>query len=351
MRSNLTEDIKQSWKISKAGSFKRLRIVKDHLKTLEPGKIRIKLKCIGLNFADLFAITGLYSATPKGEFIPGLEYSGTICDINKKSSRFKIGDPVMGISRFSAYSNYVDIPEDYLIKKPESWTYQQAAAFPVQTLTALYALKHLGNFKKNQHVLIHSAAGGVGLQAMRIAKKMNGNPIGTVSSEKKKQFLLKQGFNHVFIRSGKLKHELYHFFDNKKLHLVLDAIGGKIQKDSYELLSPTGRLIVFGAAEFTPGKNRAKLFTSLINYLKRPKYDPLIMVNQNKSVMAFNLIWLWDELQLLKEMVIELEMLNMDPPYVGHSFSFGQVPEALQLLRSGNSIGKVVINIDQKDFE
>ncbi|WP_396586937.1 zinc-binding dehydrogenase [Bermanella sp. R86510] len=329
------------WRTHKAGAIDRLQLEADTLGDLPAEQVRINVKSIGLNFADIFAITGLYSATPKGSFVPGLEFSGEV--IESRSEVFKVGDKVMGVTRFGGYSSVIDSPAHYLTALPESWSYQQGAAYLVQTLTAYYALTELGNIKAKQTVLIHSAAGGVGLQAMKLVTAMGGQPVGTVSSEHKAAYLKEQGFNQVLVRDASFRKQLQQsglLFD-----LVLDGVGGEVQKASFDCLSPMGRLIVFGAAEFTPGKNRPNYISTIFKYLKRPKYDVMDMISDNKSVMAFNLIWLWEQVGYLTKLMKDMQTIEISAPHVGHAFAFADAKAAIECLREGNTIGKVVLNV------
>ena len=153
----------------KAGNLKNLRQVKEDLEDPAELELQVEVKAIGLNFADIFAIMGLYSATPKGPFIPGLEYSGIVIKVGSKVDTFKPGDRVMGVSRFGAYTTHINSDYRYLSVIPGAWSYEEGAAYLVQVLTAYYALVVLGSLQKGQTVLIHSAAGGVGLWAQQIA--------------------------------------------------------------------------------------------------------------------------------------------------------------------------------------
>jgi len=333
------------WRTPKAGQIKNLSLQYESMSPLKPDQVRIKTRAVGLNFADIFALTGLYSATPSGAFIPGLELSGEIEEVGTEVSEFKSGDRVMAVTRFGGYVDRIDISPAYCSHIPSDWSMEQAAAFLVQTATAWYALKNLGNAQPGQRVLIHSAAGGVGLQAMKICQAMGLMAIGTVRSRKKKEFLQEQGFSHILVRSSNFLQELQQELSGAPLHLVLDAIGGKVQQESFEALAPMGRLVIFGAATFTPGKNRPNFLKLLWHYLKRPKFDPLQMISANKSILAFNLIWLWQEWQLFHSILQEINQLAIKAPYVGHSYPFEKAHEALEILRSGKTIGKVVLKV------
>lgn len=333
------------WSTAKAGAIQRLTLIEEELPELADDEVETTVKAVGLNFADIFAITGLYSATPEGRFIPGLEYSGVVNRVGKNCSRFKVGDRIMAVSRFGGYASIIQSKEDYLVALPNDWSFSQGAAYLTQTLTAWYALNDLGGIKPGHDVLVQSAAGGVGLQAMKLIKALGGNSIGTVSSEHKVQFLADLGFE-AWLREPSFGAQLKR--EKRTFDLVLDAIGGEVQTASFNALNPMGRLVVFGAAEFTPGKNRPNYLKAAWKYLRRPKYDVMDMISENRSVMAFNLIWLWDQVELMKELLNTMMAVEITPPYVGHEFDFEQAHEAIDCLRSGKTIGKVVLLINSE---
>ncbi len=334
---------RQIWRTPKAGNLADLRLQSEPLPPLAEGAVRVAVQSVGLNFADIFALTGLYSATPSGAFVPGLEFAGVVSE--SKSSQWRLGDRVMGCIRFGAYATSVDVAPHQLSVLPDDWSFAQGAAYLVQTFTAWYALTDLGAMAPGRLTLIHSAAGGVGLQAMRICAARGVPVIGTVSDENKKAFLHQQGFAEVLVRGEKFSEQLQHQLAGRSLYLVLDAIGGTVQKASFDALAPTGRLVVFGAAEYAPGKHRPNWLKMAIKYLTRPRYDALAMISDNKSVLAFNLIWLWQNQTLFSQLLADVNALKLSPPHVGHCFDFADAPSALECLRSGRSIGKVVLSV------
>ena len=332
------------YRVFKKGSLDRLNYVEESLPELQDGEVSLNVKSIGLNFADIFAIKGLYSATPKGSFIPGLEYSGEIS--NPGSSSFQKGDRVMGITKFGAYADRLNIDHRYLTKIPDNWNFAEAAAFQVQALTAYYALKPLGNFQPGQKVLIHSAAGGVGIWANRLAKEMGGFTIGAVGSEAKFDLLKEEGYDRVMTR-GKDFLKSYHKQVGKEIrpHLVLECIGGKVLMDSYKQMERMGRLISYGSASFSNNSKGVNYLSLIFKYIRRPKFDTMKMMSSNKSVMAFNLIWLFDQVHLYEQYMQEVMSYSIGKPRVGHEFSFSEAPNALMLFQSGKTTGKVVLNI------
>ena len=332
-----------SYRMSKAGSINNIKLVDENLPDLKENEVTVEVKAIGLNFADLFAIQGLYSATPKGSFVPGLEYSGIIISAGSEIRNFQVGDKVMGAIRFGAYTTHLNIDHRYILKLPEGWTFDEGASFIVQSLTAYYSLIELGSIKPNNTVLIHSAAGGVGIYANRIAKKFNAFTIGTIGSESKRNFLINEDYDSVIVRGNDFGKQLKSALEERKLNLVLESIGGKVFEESFKALASSGRIIIYGGAQFMSQSSRPNYFNVFYKFLTRPKVDPLSLSNINKSVMGFNLIYLWDRPDELNTMAIEILKMNLKPPYIGKVFSFKHLIEALRYFQTGRSIGKVVV--------
>jgi alcohol dehydrogenase len=336
---------RRCYRIPKAGSLKNLKLITEKLDAPAANEVTVAVKVIGLNYADLFAVMGLYSATPKGSFVPGLEYAGEIIALGKDVKNIKLGDKVMGVTRFGAYTSHLNIDAQYVIPLPQGWSYEQGAAFPVQVLTAYYALVTLGNLQKGQTVLIHSAAGGVGLLANRIAKRLGAFTIGVVGHESKISKLKTEGYDQAIVRSSSFKKELEKSLQGRELNLVLETTGGKYFKWSYEMLAKQGRLIAYGSAQFTPSGSRPNYIKLVAQFLFRPRVFPLQMIIDNKSVMGFNLIWLYEKAGMMDELMKEINKLNIEPPFVGHTFEFEKLSDALKLFQSGTTMGKVVVRV------
>lgn len=336
---------RQVWRTPQAGDLAMLSQQTETLPALAADMVRVEVKAIGLNFADILALTGMYSAAPSGAFIPGLELAGVVADVGASVTGFKLGDRVMGSVRFGAYASVVDVAADRLQPLPAGWSFAEGAAFFVQTFAAWYGIHHLGAGKRGQRALIHSAAGGVGLQAVRICQALGIDVVGTVGSPNKVEFLKAQGVTDVLVREPDFAAQLKRELADKPIHLVLDAIGGKVQEASFKALAPTGRLVVYGATVFAPGERKMRRFHMLLEYLRRPRYDALSMISENRGLLAFNLIWLWEQRDFFDAMIREIAELKLPAPHVGHQFRFDEAPQALELLRSGRSVGKVVLTL------
>jgi NADPH:quinone reductase-like Zn-dependent oxidoreductase len=329
----------------RAGNLADLKINTVELAAPAAGEVQIAVRAIGLNFADVFAIWGLYGATPKGEFTPGLEYSGIIEAVGEGITHLHPGDRIMGVTRFGAYTTHLNIDARYAIPMPEGWDFQTGAAYLVQTLTAYYGMATLGALQPGQTVLIHSAVGGVGLQALKIAKSYNCFTIGTVGSAEKVDFALSEGYDRVIVRDKHFEEKLKTALEGKQLHLLMDSVGGRFFSIPFAMLAPMGRAVVFGSARYATASDRAKKLHLLWHFFTRPKVDPQRMVETNRGVLGFNLIWLYENAALLRNLLVELEAMHLVPPHVGHVFPFEKLPDAVRLFQTGKTMGKVVVEV------
>ena len=329
----------------KPGNISNLKIIEETLSDPKDNEVTVEIRSIGLNFADLFAIWGLYSATPKGAFVPGLEFSGIITAVGKDVKNVSIGDRVMGVTRFGAYTTHLNIDHLYVVPLPEDWSFLEGAGYLVQMLTAYYGLVNLGNLQKNQTVLIHSGAGGVGLYANKIAKNYNAFTIGTVGSKSKVDFLKKEGYDKVIVRGDDFKEQLKKSLEGRDLNIVMECIGGKVFMAGYSLLAPMGRMIVYGSARYASPGDKPNYLKMMYQFFTRPKIDPQKMIENNKGIFGFNLIWLYEQVDLMYQILGEVSQLDIAKPYVGNQFDFENLKDAIKLFQSGKTIGKVVVNI------
>jgi NADPH:quinone reductase-like Zn-dependent oxidoreductase len=337
---------RQVYFLKRAGSINNMKLVENELHEPLNDEVTVEVKSIGLNFADVFSILGLYEAAPKSNLIPGLEFSGVIIKKGENVEGFSIGDRVYGVTKFGGYVSHININELYVLKLPDDWTFEEGASFIVQSLTAYYALVVLGEINQKKTVLIHSAAGGVGLNANRIAKKFSVFTIGTVGNKSKVELLKSEGYDRVIVRDKNLKEKILEALDNRPLDMVLDAVGSKVFKTSFNLLTHTGRIIVYGGGAYSTGNSSSNLFKLAYKYFTRPKVDPLKMIEQNRAVMAFNLIWIYERAEYLRQLLAEVIKLNLPKPLINYTFSFKDLPDAVRTLKSGKTTGKVVVKVN-----
>ncbi len=349
------DEMRKVWQTPGAGSLARLRLLEQPLVPPAPGEARVRVEAVGLNFADIFACQGLYSATPAGAFVPGLECAGVIEAIAGDAagmSALRVGDRVIALSRFGAYATALNVGLRYLHPVPTGWTSEQAAAWAVQGLTAWYGLVPLGAVSRGATVLVQSAAGGVGLLALDIIESLGARPLAVVGRADKRDFLIEQrglAPEAVIVRDparfGAQLDTAIAALGADGLDCVLDAVLGRTFRPAFERLQPEGRYVLYGAADFMSRSLRPNYLSLAWRYLRRPRLDPLAMISANHSLMAFNLIWLWERAERLPEGYAALERLVTRPPHVGARFPFERAPEALRLLQSGETVGKVVLAV------
>jgi alcohol dehydrogenase len=358
-------DSRRAWRIDRAGSLDRLHCVSERLAAPGPGEARVAVNAIGLNFADVFACLGLYSATPRGPFVPGLEFAGVIEAIGPPAPRdnadhtlaaLRPGTRVVGLTRFGGYTTSLNADVRFLRPLRNAWSFEEGAAFPVQALTAWYGLVHLARVDPDDVVLVHSAAGGVGLNALQILQGLGARAIATVGDPAKVAFLTERtglAPQSVIVRDGARNGARFaaqldaalQAAGASGLDVVFDAIAGPYFIPAYTRLRPEGRHVIYGAAEYMPRGPRPNYLRLLPRYLRRPRLDPVQMITENRSVLAFNLIWLWDAVERLASGYDAIESLIASPPFVGRTFTFDAVPQAMRWLQSGGSVGKVVVTI------
>ena len=192
--------MRQVW-ITKAGPPEVLQVREAPDPHAAAGQVRIRVKAAGINFADLMARVGLYPDAPKLPCVVGYEVSGTVDEVGEGVTGFAIGDRVFGMPRFGGYTDVVALPVAQVFKLPAAMTFEEAAALPVVYLTAYTMMIFNGGLRPGSSVLIHSAAGGVGVAAIQLAKTRGCTILGTASPSKH-DFLRAQGCQHAIDSRG-----------------------------------------------------------------------------------------------------------------------------------------------------
>jgi alcohol dehydrogenase len=180
----------------------------------------------------------------------------------------------------------------------------------------------------------------VGIQANRIAKRFDAYTIGTIGSESKADLLRSEGYDDWIVRSDHFREDLRKALGERELNIVLECIGGQIFRDGFRLLAPEGRMIVYGAAQFITQGKKPNYLKLLWKYWKRPRLDPIRMTEWNKSVMAFNLIHLYDKKERMDQYLQHLRELDIGKPLVGHVYPFLELKQAVQFFQSGKTTAK-----------
>jgi NADPH:quinone reductase-like Zn-dependent oxidoreductase len=303
------------------------------------GEVLVDVKAAGVNFADLMARVGLYPDAPKPPCVVGYEVAGDVLAVGDGVDDPAVGDRVMAGTRFGGYAELVTATTKDVARLPEGTSYEQGAAVPVNYLTAYLGLVRFGSLLPGERVLIHAAAGGVGIAATQIAKQRGAEVYGTASPAK-----------HDAIRGFGVDHALDYTRAGwhkgvDGVDLVMDAIGGKSFRTSYDLLRPGGRLVCFGAASVMSGEKR-NLVAAARAAVRMPRFNLIKQMSESKAVIGLNALTLWDHLGSLESFMGEIEALMADgtiAPVVAEAFPFERAPDAHRFIGERRNVGKVVL--------
>ena len=219
-------------------------------KEVKNNEVRIKHTAIGLNYIDTYHRSGIYPLPSKLPICPGLEAAGEIIDIGDNIKAFKIGDRVAYASPpLGAYCDIRDFHEDKLIKIPDFINNDDVASILLKGMTVEYLFERLYKIKKNEFILFHAAAGGVGLVASQWAKSIGCKMIGTVSTLEKAELAKEHGCEYIInYKKENVSKKVMEITNNKGVHVVYDGVGKDTFQDSINSLSVRGLLVSFGQA-------------------------------------------------------------------------------------------------------
>src|ERR1700752_404013 len=310
-----------------------------------PDEVVIRVRASGLNFADVLSRQGLYPDYPHKSCVMGYEVSGVVEAVGKGVNSSFHGKSVMGLTRFNGQSELVVVKATQIFTKPDSLTFEQAAAIPVNYLTAYALLVVMGSLHEGESVLIHNAGGGVGLAALDIAKKIGAVTYGTASKSKHK-FLAERGLDDAIdYRTQDWQPVLMQLTNGRGVDLITDPIGGKHWKKSYDSLRHTGRLGMFGVSAGSADGFSGKL-KMLKAVVQSPWFYPLPLLSRNRGVFGLNLGHMWHEPEKvaiwMRDILRGVEE-GWIRPYVDRAFSFDEAGKAHQYLEERKNIGKVVL--------
>ena len=329
--------------IHKAGGYERLTLEEHSDPVAGSGEVLVEVEAIGVNFADCIVRMGLYESAKEyvgWPITPGFEVAGR---------NAATGEKVIAVTRFGGYASHLVIPSHQVFPLPNGWSYEQGACFPTVFLTAWYAYSHCAAVRTGQAVLIHSAAGGVGSALLQLARRDGVMAVGIVGAPHKVETALSLGAAAVVDRSSEKLWPAVEGYAPDGFHAVFESSGVATLKESYRHLRPTGRVVVFGHATMLPrggGRGRPNWLALGWNFLRMPRFNPLFMTNDNKSVMAFNLSYLFDQAEVLERAMAELLDAvgrgEITPPEFKR-YPLDRVADAHRDLESGSTTGKLAL--------
>lgn len=328
--------------ISKPGPPSVLEVRESPDPLPQPGEVRIVVQATGVNFADLMARTGTYPDAPPIPCVVGYEVAGEIDAVGEGVDPARIGEPVLSLCRFGGYSSHRCVPSAQAVRRPEGLDAQTAAAIPVTYLTAYLMLRIYGRPTPGERVLVHSAAGGVGLAALDLCKIAQAETWG-MAGKSKHDFLLKRGYDHVLDSHSDA-------WPTEKMDVILDPVGGASWKRGLDGLRAGGKLICFGFSASATGESRS-LWSLLRTGLQVPwlRINPVSLMNENKGVMGVNMGHLWEESERVSGWLAEILKLweeGLIHPHIHATLPFSQAAEAHSILHRRENMGKVLLTPD-----
>jgi NADPH:quinone reductase-like Zn-dependent oxidoreductase len=312
-------------------------------------EVRIRVKYAGLNFADVAARMGLYPDAPKFPMVMGYEVSGVIDEIGSGVRGLAPGARVASMCRFGGQASAICVPATQVREVPAAMSFEQAAALPVNYLTAYQMLQWTAPVRPGMTVLVHMAAGGVGLAAIQLCRAVeNVTVIGTASASKH-AFLLSQGVNHVIdYRSTDYVSEVMRLTDHRGCDRILDALGGKDWQRGVSCLRSGGTLFAFGWANMVVGERRNLLHVAK-EFLSLKKWSPMELMGANKGIIGINMGHLWHEGALIGahlDALLKMFAQGTVKPHVDRVFALSDAAEAHRHLQERKNIGKVLLNCE-----
>lgn len=295
-----------------------------------PGEILVELKAVGVNFIDIYMRSGRYPSNLP--FIPGFEGAGVVTEVGQDVTEVKVGDRVAYGANAQSYAEYNVINAWESIPLPDDFSFEQGAAFPLQGMTAHYLLHDYYKIKKGDIVLVHAAAGGVGLLLVQWLKHMGAKVIGTVSTDSKAEIASAAGADHIINYSHQnFVEECKKITSGKGVDFILDGVGKTTFPGDLEAVRVYGHICLYGSASgpadpFAPNSLQAKSVTisggAIFNSLNTREE---LLWRANAVITGVREGW-----------------LNLD---IGHVLPLESVAEAHQLLEERKTTGKIVLTV------
>jgi NADPH:quinone reductase-like Zn-dependent oxidoreductase len=341
--------------IHRAGGYDRLAVEAHPDPTPGPGEVLVRTEAVGVNYADCIIRMGLYESAKKyvgWPITPGFEVAGIVESVGAGVTDLEPGARVFGLTRFGGYASHVVMPRHQVFDLPARFDMRQAASFPSVFLTAYFALFELAHPRPGAKVLVHSAAGGVGCALLQLAAIAGCTTVGVVGARAKSDVARRFGASAVIDKSSE---ELWRAAERHApagYDVILDANGVSTLKDSFRHLGSPGKLVIYGFHSMLPradhdgAAGRVSWPKLARDWLRTPRFNPLDLTNENKSVLAFNLSYMFEQRAFLDEAMRALlgwvKSEKIDPLPIT-TFPLDRVADAHRAIESAQTVGKLVL--------
>jgi NADPH2:quinone reductase len=295
-----------------------------------PNEIQVRIAARGVQYVDVLMLAGKYQFRPEPPFIPGSEAAGHVVAVGPGVTGFAVGDPVMSRHSLGALAELGNAKAELCDKVPAGLTLAQAGVFRGAYTTAYHALLQRGRMQAGEWVLVHGAAGGIGIAAIQVAKAFGAKVIATAGSEEKRQACLEEGADHAIDYRSGFVDRVKELTGGRGVDIVYDPIGDKVADESLRCLAWCGRLLILGFLGGGPTNIRS-------NYLLIKGIDAIGVriggLNEaNPGLAVAN----------MKALIVLAEQGKLRPR-ISHTFRLDQAAEALQVVIDRAVIGKAVL--------
>lgn len=336
--------------IPRAGGYEQLRFATTARPLPGRGELRVAVAYAGVNYADCVVRMGLYESAKKyvgWPITPGFEVSGVVDAVGADVDPSWVGREVFAVTRFGGYATAVVVPVEQVFARPAGLTMAEAAAFAAVHMTAEVALTELAHVRAGERVLVHSAAGGVGSALVQLAKRAGCHVTAVVGTSAKVSAARALGADVVIDRATEDLWARATSVAPDGFDVVLDANGVSTLAASYAHTAPLGRLVVYGFHSMLPRAGGRPNWARLaVDWLRTPRFNPMSLTSTSRSVMAFNLSYLFERRALLSagmnRLLAALSDGTLRPPTVT-TWAFDDVARAHAALESGTTVGKLVL--------
>ena len=297
------------------------------------------------------ARVGLYPDAPKPPCVIGYEVAGEVESVGEGVERLAVGDRVIAGTRFGGQAELVTVPAEQALPLPERLSFEQGAAFPVNYGTAYAALVIMGGLREGDRVLIHAAAGGVGIAATQIARNVGAEIFGTASPVEARA-IRAQGVDHpIDYRSQDFEEEVMRITGGEGVDLIIDALGPTSLPQGLPAAAPRrapGHVRALRGRRSEGGRDIPAALKSLARMplATMPWWKSLAMMNENKGVFGLNMLKWWDREgsldRVTEPLMADLEAGRLEP-VVAEAFPFERAGEAHEFIAERRNVGKVVL--------
>lgn len=320
-----------------AGNADVLRLVDEAMPAVRPNDVLVRVHAAGVNRADILQRQGVYGARPDfgDSLVPGLEIAGEVIEVGPQAKGYKIGDRVMAIVGGGGYAEYARVNSHMCIPVPERLTYVQAAAIPEVFVTAHEALIHLGELKREDWVLIHAAAGGVGSATVQLAHALGSKTVFTASGKERIARVIALGGSvGVDYKKEDFLAATMEATGGRGVDVVIDFVGGPYLDRNLRALAPGGKLIEVGALGGSEGGLRVDVLVHRYLRIIGTVMKSRSLEEKIAMTTRFRERWLG---------AFEIGTLQ---PVVARVLPLDHAAEAHRLMQASGNIGKIILSID-----